>query len=78
VALCKLFPGELFSWTLASVARRGVAAFVLLSSSGFARDLPSRVATIFTPDDMRQTILVFLPEGSGTVAPHHLPIGTWA
>jgi imidazolonepropionase-like amidohydrolase len=36
VALCKLFPGELFSWTLASVARRGVAAFVLLSSSGFA------------------------------------------
>jgi imidazolonepropionase-like amidohydrolase len=31
-----LFPGELFSWTLASVARRGVAAFVLLSSSGFA------------------------------------------
>jgi len=30
-----LFPGE-FSWTLASVARRGVAAFVLLSSSGFA------------------------------------------
>src|SRR6266550_551907 len=35
VGLCKLFPGE-FSWTLASVARRGVAAFVLLSSSGFA------------------------------------------
>ncbi len=35
MGLCKLFPGE-FSWTLASVARRGVAAFVLLSSSGFA------------------------------------------
>ena len=34
-------------------------------------------APIFAPDDMRQTALVFLPEDSGTVAPHHqLSMGT--
>ena len=36
-----------------------------------ARDLPSRVAAIFAPDDVRQTALVFLSGDSGTVAPHH-------
>jgi hypothetical protein len=42
-----------------------------------ARDLPSRVAAIFAPDDVRQTALVFLSGDSGTVAPHHqLSTGT--
>src|SRR5258706_7754665 len=36
VALGKLTPGELSSWRLASVARRGIVAIVLLYSSGFA------------------------------------------
>ncbi len=36
MALGKLTPGELSSWRLASVARRGIVAIVLLYSSGFA------------------------------------------
>jgi hypothetical protein len=36
VALGKLTSGEFLSWRLASVARRGIVAIVLLYSSGFA------------------------------------------
>jgi len=40
------------------------------------RDLPSRVAFIFAPDNLRQTALVFLPAASGIVAHHHQFFGT--